>query len=308
MSGRREKGKLFCLGAPPAASAPHFTLFRATVWRQREKVSTSGTGRARGPRCHRERRPRAARRHRGARVHRPRPSAVMPRRLLRRRVHGRGCGPAAAGARGPSARPGATPASGAARGPLGPEPISRMPCGSDARERRAGHPSARQGASRASARTRGATPASGAVRGRGGASRHHARAALGRHGADLRASARPRDARGDPRGRGCPAQSARARRRSESSSGAACARFCAPCMGAKAASRARGPQGPREPSPLQIPRRASDAKPVAGASEGLAPCARKAAPASSRHLVSGGRRQAGRVTARRLSDGWRQGI
>ena len=138
--GRREKGKLFCLGALPAAPAPHFTLFRATVWRQREKVSTSGAERARGPRCHRERRPGAARRHRGARVHRSAPvcgrhrgafsgvaapaaAAALPQRVRGTRI----------------ARPGATSWSGAARGPLGPEHAFRMP----SRERRPG--AAREG-------------------------------------------------------------------------------------------------------------------------------------------------------------------
>lgn len=134
--GRREKGKLFCLGALPAAPAPHFTLFRATVWRQREKVSTSGAGRARGPRC-----PAGAMPASGAQgtwvrgCIAPRPSATLPRRLLRRRVH-------AAAAAKPQrvrgariARPGAT--AGAARRAvlLAPSPYPGCLRGSDARER-----------------------------------------------------------------------------------------------------------------------------------------------------------------------------
>lgn len=134
--GRREKGKLFCLGALPAAPAPHFTLFRATVWRQREKVSTSGAGRARGPRC-----PAGATPASGAQgtwvrgCIAPRPSATLPRRLLRRRVH-------AAAAAKPQrvrgariARPGAT--AGAARRAvlLATSPYPGCLRGSDARER-----------------------------------------------------------------------------------------------------------------------------------------------------------------------------
>lgn len=134
--GRREKGKLFCLGALPAAPAPHFTLFRATVWRQREKVSTSGAGRARGPR-----RPAGATLASGAQgtwvrgCIAPRPSATLPRRLLRRRVR-------AAAAAKPQrvrgariARPGAT--AGAARRAvlLAPSPYLGCLRGSDARER-----------------------------------------------------------------------------------------------------------------------------------------------------------------------------
>lgn len=212
VSWRREKGKLFCLGALPAAPAPHFTLFRATVWRQREKVSTSGaqaSQRTQVP-CGSDVRERRAG-HLGARVHRPRPSAALPRRLLRRRVH------AAAAARrsgceGPASRV-RERHPGAARRAVLLAPSLYPGClrGSDARERRAkASGSARQGASRVSARARGATagavPCAGAV-GPLAPRAGGPRAPWG--GSRAQAPAQETLAQ-DPRGRGTSAQPARA--------------------------------------------------------------------------------------------------
>lgn len=181
--GRREKGKLFCLGALPAAPAPHFTLFRATVWRQREKVSTSGaqaSPRTQAP-CGSD----GGSGAQGTWVRgciAQRPSAAgseAPSQASRRR------GAAAArrsGCEGPERASGSDGGSGAARGPLGPEPISRMPSRERRRERRAKASEApgKGRLARERART-GSDGGSGAVRGRGGAWLSHARAALGRH-------------------------------------------------------------------------------------------------------------------------------
>lgn len=267
--GRREKGKLFCLGALPAAPAPHFTLFRATVWRQREKVSTSGAQASprtqapcgsdggsgtqgtwvRGCIAHARLRP-----CRGAF------SGVASGSRLRL---------AAAGARGPSAHPGAT--AGAARRAVLSAPSSYPGClrgsdgGSGAQGIRApgkgrpararAHGERRRERRRARARWGLKTPRAGGPREPWGGS--HAQAPARKTLAVIREGAvRPRDRRA-PAG-------------SESSSGAACARFLRPVLGREGGHAREGLKA-RGSRRRMTTRRTSDRSRSRAPSEGLAP-------------------------------------